>query len=164
MIIVRDWTSLADLQKAPWPRTCVEVRTDCLDNRLVLLLHLPPSFLNLLLPPPLYPTQHLSSTSCSRCLPRTQCVPSLRNWRLTDVDAFTQNQTRWYASPRSLVFSSSHTKSLLPVLDVTSECAQNTARPMHLMAFLQGSLILTVALFSGMEREVCAVHLLWPRW
>ena len=50
----------------------------------------PPSSLHLLLPL-LYHTQHLSSTSCSWCLPRAQCAASLRNWRLADVDTFTQN-------------------------------------------------------------------------
>ena len=63
----------------------------------------PPSFLNLLLTPPLYHTQHLSSTSCSWCLPRAQCAASLRNWRLADVDAFTLNQTRWCFSGRNSI-------------------------------------------------------------
>ena len=55
----------------------------------------PPSSVHLLLPPHLNHSRHLSSTSCSWCLPRAESAASLRNWRLADVDTFTQNQIRW---------------------------------------------------------------------
>ena len=61
----------------------------------------PPSSPHLLLPL-LYHTQHLSSTSWSWCLPRAQNAASLRNWRLADVDAFTQNQIRWWVRVTSI--------------------------------------------------------------
>ena len=61
----------------------------------------PPSSVHLLLLL-LYHTQHLSSTSWSWCSPRAQRAASLRNWRLADVDAFTQNQIRWWVRVTSV--------------------------------------------------------------